>query len=298
LRRLVVAALASLLTSVGVAAPAAAAGYVSSAKVVIVVGATEGDTARYRGYADQAYAEAIKYTPNVIRVYSPNASWAKVQAAARGANVLLYYGHGNGWPSPYTYDPRYTTKDGMGLNAPTSPSDNKHVYYGEPYVKTLALAPNAIVLLGNLCYASGNSEPGKTAPTPSEARQRIDNYAAGFLAGNAEAVIADGHGGLVSYVRGLFTSGGTIVDMWSAAPNFHSHVFTFGSTRTPGYTAWSDPDTASAGFYRSLVTKPTLTTTAVTGVIPGTGSAQRSAVGHLVVPRPAPSPSPSASPVS
>ena len=26
-------------------------------------------------------------------------------------------GHGNGWPSPYTYDPNYTTKDGFGLNA-------------------------------------------------------------------------------------------------------------------------------------------------------------------------------------
>jgi hypothetical protein len=296
LRRLAAAALLSLLTTVGMSAPAAAAGYVSSAKVVIVVGATEGDTARYRGYADQAYAEAIKYTPNVIRIYSPNASWAKVQAAAKGANILLYYGHGNGWPSPYTYDPKYTTKDGMGLNAATSPSDSKHVYYGEPYVKTLDLAPNAIVLLGNLCYASGNSEPGNAAPTLSQARQRIDNYAAGFLAGNAEAVIADGHGGLVSYIRGLFTGGTTIVDMWKAAPNFHNHVFTFGSTRSPGYTAWSDPDTASAGFYRSLVTKPTLTTAAVTGVIAGNGSAQRSAVGNLVVTRPQPTSSPSASP--
>jgi hypothetical protein len=296
LRRLAAAALLSLLTTVGMTAPAAAAGYVSSAKVVIVVGATEGDTARYRSYADQAYVEAIKYTPNVIRVYSPNASWAKVQAAAKGANVLLYYGHGNGWPSPYTYDPKYTTKDGMGLNASTSPSDNKHVYYGEPYVRTLNLAPNAIVLLGNLCYASGNSEPGKAAPTLSQARQRIDNYAAGFLAGNAEAVIADGHGGLVSYVRGLFTSGTTVVEMWKSAPNFHNHVFAFGSTRSPGYTAWSDPDAVSSGFYRSLVTKPTLTTTAVTGVIGTTGSAQRSAVGNLVVTRPEPTEPPSPSP--
>ncbi|MGZ9161292.1 MAG: hypothetical protein ACXW4T_08990, partial [Candidatus Limnocylindrales bacterium] len=34
-------------------------------KVVIIVGATEGTTAKYIGYANEAYAEAIKYTSNV-----------------------------------------------------------------------------------------------------------------------------------------------------------------------------------------------------------------------------------------
>lgn len=286
MRRLTVAALFALLTTIGMAIPAAAAGYVSSAKVVIVVGATQGATSTYRSYADQAYAEAIKYTPNVVKVYSPNASWAKVKAAAAGANVFLYYGHGNGWPSPYTYDPEYTTKDGLGLNTPTKPSDNVHKYYGEPYVKALGLAPNAVVLLGNLCYASGNSEPGKPAPSPKVARERIDNYAAGFLAGSAEAVIADGHGSLVPYVRGLFTAGTSVVDMWKAAPNFHGNVVTFASQRTPGYTAWSDPDSPGIGYYRSLVTKSTLTTIAVTGVIPNNGPGQRSAVGTRVVGRP------------
>src|SRR5690349_24021967 len=39
------------------------------AKVAIVVGATHGTTPTYRKYADAAYAEAIKYTPNVVKVY-------------------------------------------------------------------------------------------------------------------------------------------------------------------------------------------------------------------------------------
>ena len=39
-------------------------------------------------------------------------------------------------------------------------------YYGEPYIATLDLAPNAIVLLHHLCYASGNSEPGRRRPDP------------------------------------------------------------------------------------------------------------------------------------
>ena len=230
---------------------------VSNAKVVIIVGATEGTTSTYRSYADQAYAEAIKYTSRVTKVYSPNATWSKVKAAVAGANIVLYYGHGNGWPSPYTYDPQYTTKDGMGLNDPTHLSDSVHKYYGEPSMAQLGLAPNAIVLLGNLCYASGNSEPGGTAPSVSVARQRIDNYAAGFLKGGARAVIADGHGGLISYIRGLFTSSRTIVDLWRSVPDYHGHVTAFASTRSPGYTAYSDPDTTSGGYYRSLVTKPT-----------------------------------------
>jgi flagellar hook assembly protein FlgD len=280
LRRLAAAALLAALTAFGSSGPAAAAVPISTAKVVIIVGATEGTTSTYRSYADQAYAEAIKYTSKVTKVYSPNATWTKVKAAVAGANIVLYYGHGNGWPSPYTYDPNYTTKDGMGLNDPTNPTDNVHKYYGEPSMATLGLAPNAIVLLGNLCYASGNSEPGGAAPTVTVARQRIDNYAAGFLKGGARAVIADGHGGLVSYIRGLFTTSQTIVDLWRSVPNYHGHESSFASTRSPGYTAYSDPDTTSGGYYRSLVTKPTITTTAVTQAVGDTGADPAS----LVVP--------------
>ena len=36
--------------------------------------------------ADVAYAEALRYTSNVVRVYSPNATWAKVKAAVVGAS--------------------------------------------------------------------------------------------------------------------------------------------------------------------------------------------------------------------
>ncbi len=271
MRRFAAVAVLVAISAFIVSAPASAAVPISSAKVVIIVGATEGSTSAYRSYADQAYAEAIKYTSKVTKVYSPNATWSKVKAAVAGANIVLYYGHGNGWPSPYTYDPKYTTKDGMGLNDPANLSDSVHKYYGEPSMATLGLAPNAIVLLGNLCYASGNSEPGQTAPTVTVARQRIDNYAAGFIKGGARAVIADGHGGLVSYIRGLFTTGQTIVDLWRSVPDFHNHVATFASTRSPGYTAYSDTDTATAGYYRSLVTKPTMTTTAVTNAVGDTG---------------------------
>ena len=280
MRRLAAAAFLAVLTVIGSIGSVAAAVPISTAKVVIIVGATEGSTSSYRSNADAAYAEAIKYTTRVTKVYSPNATWSKVKAAVAGANIVLYYGHGNGWPSPYTYDPSYTTKDGFGLNDPTNLSDNVHKYYGEPYMAQLGLAANAIVLLGNLCYASGNSEPGGTAPTVSVARQRIDNYAAGFIKGGARAVIADGHGSLVPYIRGLFTTGQTVINLWRSAPNYHAHETSFASSRSPGYTAFSDTDSTSAGYYRSLVTVPTMTTTAVTQAVGDTGADPAS----LVVP--------------
>jgi hypothetical protein len=285
LRNAVAAVAIALVAALGFAGPAAATTVqTSTAKVVIVVGATHGATATYRSYADQAYAEAIKYTPNVTKVYSPSATWAKVKAAAYNANILIYFGHGNGWPSPYTYDPTYSTKDGMGLNYDANGdgklTDYEMKYYGEPSMAQLHLAPNAIVLLHNLCYASGNSEPGNPEPKLSDAHLRIDNYAAGFLKGGARAVIADGHMGPPPYLAGLFTTGQSILGLWRSMPNVHGHEASFASTRSPGYVAYSDPETTSSGFYRSLVTAPAMTTTAVTNAVGDTGADPAS----LVVP--------------
>ncbi len=275
MRNLAAALAIALLTALGVASPAAAA-QTSTTKIVIVVGATHSATASYRADADSAYAEAIKYTPNVIKVYSPNATWTRVKAAAFNANILIYFGHGNGWPSPYPNDPTYSTKDGMGLNADLNGdgklSDYENKYYGEPYMAQLHLAPNAIVMLNHLCYASGNNESGVTPePTVSVARHRIDNYAAGFLKGGARAVLAEGHMGLEPYLRALFTTGQTIFNMWRTAPSFNGHASSFVSSRTPGYIDYSDSDYVGRGYYRSLVVMPGLTTTAATNAVGDTG---------------------------
>ena len=266
MRKAVAILILTLVAALGAFVPAASAmPAAAQPKVVIIVGATHGATAKYRTYADAAYAEARKYTTNVVKVYSPYATWTKVKAATVGASVVIYMGHGNGWPSPYTYDPLYTTKNGFGLNATSGAGDSNNKYYGEPYVRTLDLADDAIVLLHHLCYAAGNSEPGHAQPTVSVARQRLDNYAAGFLRAGASAVIADGHAGPVSYLRALFTTHQTIEQLWRTQPNANGHVATFASKRTPGATAFSDPDTATSGFYRSLVGDRNVTTSDILG---------------------------------
>jgi hypothetical protein len=241
----------ALVVSLGIAVPTASAA-LADTKVVIIVGATHGATAGYRADADQAYAEAIKYTSNVVKVYSPYATWDRVKAAVAGASVVIYMGHGNGWPSPYTFDPKYATKDGFGLNATYNAGDYNNKYYGEPSVATLDLAPGAIILLHHLCYASGNSEPGNPEPTVSVARQRADNYAAGFFKAGASAVIADGHSGAERYLRALFTTHQTIEQMWRTQSNANGNFASFSSVRTPGAMVTQDPMTPTSGFYRSV----------------------------------------------
>jgi flagellar hook assembly protein FlgD len=272
LRKIALALVAALLAGAGAFAPAAApaANAATNPKVAIIVGATHSVTPTYRSYANQIYAEAVKYTTNVVKVYSPNATWSKVKAAVNGASIIVYLGHGNGWPSPYTYDPNYTTKDGFGLNADLNGdgklSDNENKYYGEPYIDDLTPAPNAVVLLFHLCYASGNSESSSDNPTLSVAKQRVDNYGSAFLKAGARAVIANGHSHDPYYIRALFATKQTIEQYWRGAPDFRNHVLSYASTRRPGYTFLMDPDSAApSGYYRSIVGKMSLTTEQVTG---------------------------------
>jgi flagellar hook assembly protein FlgD len=269
LRKLATAAVSTLLGGLSLFAPIASPALAAAnPKVAIIVGATQAVTPSYRHDADQVYAEAIKYTTNVVKVYSPGATWAKVQAAVSGASIVVYLGHGNGWPSPYTFDPAYTTKDGFGLNADLNGdgklTDNENKYYGEPSIAKLKFAPNAVVLLFHLCYASGNSEPGNADPGLATAKQRVDNYASAFLKAGARAVIANGHSQDPYYIRALFTTRQSIDAYWRGAPDFHNHVATYTSSRSPGYTFQMDPE-STGKYYRSIAGKMSLNTVDVTG---------------------------------
>jgi flagellar hook assembly protein FlgD len=179
-------------------------------------------------------------------------------------------GHGNGFPSPYSTSPNPNTQNGMGLNATAGAGDSNTKYYGERFIANeVDLAPNAVVILSHNCYASGNSEPGRAEPSLSVARARIDNFAAGFLRAGARAVIAEGHSDPSFFIEQLFATHQTIEQIWRGGPRPHGNTFSFPSSRTPGFTAFSDPDSRSGstyrGFYRSLVAKPALTSDQVTG---------------------------------
>jgi hypothetical protein len=249
--------IAIVFAGVGLAAsptPADAAGI----KVVVVVGPVGSRTADYIYNAKKLAAQARSYGAVVYEVYSPYATWEKVRSVAQGANVFIYLGHGNGWPSPYAPFSR-ATKDGLGLNAYAGSSRNK--YYGEYYVDNyLNFAPNAVVILNRLCYASGNSEPGHGYPSKSTAIQRVDNYGAGFLRANAKAVFAEGINSAGYILYGLFKTklnAGQI--FWTSPAADGRYDFVFKSERTRPWHGVLDP-LGPSRYYRSLVGDFNLTT--------------------------------------
>lgn len=258
-----VAALVIAVTAIATAPVPAQAQAAYVPRVVIVVGPAGGATADYlrhaRDYAEQARAAGA----SVTSILAPRATWGRVVAAAQGANIFIYLGHGNGWPSPYgPYQGR--TKDGLGLNPYDGAPSSKVVYYGEDVIAAhIRLAPDAVVLLNRLCYASGNGEPGSPEPTWGTAVRRADNFAAGFLRAGAAAVLADGHTSLAYELPMLFGPSRSIAARWSADPDAKGHTRTFDSVRTPGFTVSLDPDRANSGFYRSLVTRADSATGAV-----------------------------------
>src|SRR5215212_6806139 len=175
-------ALFAMLPGVAVAAP--------QPKVVLIVGPAGAATERYRERAEAAAKVAEKHTSNVVRVYSPNATWPAVKNALHGAAIVVYLGHGNGWPSRYRDSLFGGSQNGFGLNPVAGGGDDAHQYFGEDRIAAeVTLGRNAVVLLHHLCYASGNTEPGLPEGTAAQARERVDNYAAGFIAAGAGAVV-------------------------------------------------------------------------------------------------------------
>ena len=182
--------LSLVVTATTASAPEAQA---ATRKVVIVVGPVGLRHGRLQDSARTSSPRRLAATaPRSVEIYSPYATWARVRDAARGANLLIYLGHGNGWPSPYCPF-RRPDKDGMGLNASLWHGNSNTKYYGETYMAKLALAPHAVVVLNRLCYASGNNEWGAGNPTRATAIKRVDNYGVPASSGaGAQAVFASG----------------------------------------------------------------------------------------------------------
>lgn len=254
LRATVVALLIALAGTTGAVAPAAAAARVP--KVALIVGPVGSITDTYRTLANEAAAEAQAAGAEVVKVYSPDATWPAVKQAVNGASIIVYLGHGNGWPSPYRNSLYPPTQNGFGLNPVAGDGDDAHQYFGEQSIARLRPAANAVVILSHLCYASGNSEPGLPEGTSGDAIQRVDNYATGFLAAGARAVVAEAWMGPAYYVRSLLRGNSSIEQIWREAPtNNGRHSIVTASTRTSGYTLRLDPRHAGSGFTRSLVSR-------------------------------------------
>ena len=229
-------------------------------KAVFIVGPTDGLTNSNLADAEALAKEAELWGMDVRRVFFPNATWENVLAHIQGANLVVYMGHGYGWPSPYTAKMTESRQNGMGLNSFVGSGPSQYTYYGATKLKeSVVLAPNALVFLNHLCYSAGNGEAGMDIPTWDVARQRVDNMANGWLASGAKAVFAYGSQSYIRTIRALMSTDSTIEDIFKipgAEPRYYHGWIgwdprKFDSVRTPGATNFMDPDPKS-GFYRAV----------------------------------------------
>jgi flagellar hook assembly protein FlgD len=241
-------------------------------KAVFIVGPTGSLTDMDLTDAEQLAEVAESYGMDVRRVFWPHATWANVLANIQGANLVVYMGHGYGWPSAYTKTLTESRQDGMGLNTTDGSGKNAYTYYGANLLKEYVhLAPNAIVFLNHLCYSAGNAEPGMAFPTWDVAQQRVDNMAAGWLGTGAKTVFAYGEQLFVKALKGLFdtTTDYDMEDLFRIAPpagksgEYWGWVGAdprkFNSVRTPGATNFLDPDPTKDGWYRAVTGDLTMT---------------------------------------
>jgi hypothetical protein len=246
-------------------------------KAVVIVGPSgASETSANLAQAEEFAARAESYRMDVRRVFYPHATWKRLLANIDGANLVVYFGHGNGWPSPYPPFQEHS-KDGFGLDSRDGGGPDDVTYYGADYIRrSVSLAPNAVVILSHLCYSAGNAEPGMPIPTLDIASQRVDNTASGFLAAGAAAVFAYATGSITPILDGLFGAANDTIDQIFMAGGRHSRPYY-------GYTGWNDAYVASvrtngaqshldpgrdAGFLR-----------AVTGILSMTAADWRAAAG-------------------
>jgi flagellar hook assembly protein FlgD len=240
-------------------------------KAVIVAGPVHSLTDRYKGYARAIADAAAAQGMEVIRIFHPNATKARVKKHANGANLFVYVGHGNGWPSAFAPF-QENTKNGLGLNPddPALRTTYNVDYKGANWLRAnIELAPNAVVILSHLSYASGNASSGMPIPTRSVAVERVDNFANGFLSIGARVVWALGWQPGADVVDALhredatmdaifmtrYRSGVNPLNGWIGHdPGYYASV------RIPGATIHIDPD-PSYGFLRGITGDLAFTTT-------------------------------------
>jgi len=249
-------------------------------KAVIIVGPTHSATDTYLSEGEILAQAAESHGMDVRRLFHPNATWDNVMANIDGANLVVYMGHGYGWPSPYPpFREQY--QDGIGLNPYAGGAKNNVKYYGAKWLReNWHLAPNAIVFLNHLCYAAGNGEPGMSKPSWEVARQRVDNMASGYLAAGARAVFAYSWQKFARTLNQLFTTNATIEEIFKT-PGSRPRAYYgwigadprwFDSVRTPGAQNLLDPDPAD-GFLRAVSGDLSMTAGQWQGIEPGTWTA-------------------------
>jgi hypothetical protein len=243
---------------------------VARPKAVFIVGPEEALTPGNLEEAETMAVQAEAAGMDVRRVFHPYATWENVLDEIQGASLVAYLGHGYGYPSN-SNELNEKSQDGMGLNTVDAGADDDVTYHGATALRqSVRLAPHAVVILLHGCYTAGNGELGTPIPTVDVARERVDNYASGWLAVGAGAVFGYQWGTRWNFSDALVNSESTIDLLFTEQ---HEHIgwndLYFDSVRTLGAASHLDPEPAD-GYLR-----------AVTGDLAMTTAEWRSGAGQL-----------------
>ncbi|MDQ4036034.1 MAG: cell wall-binding repeat-containing protein [Chloroflexota bacterium] len=181
--RIAAAAVAAITLSMAVLVAGPAPAAAAAPKVAIIVGPVAGLTDTYRSMANEVATAATAAGATVVKAYSPSATWANVKAAVNGAKVIVYFGHGNGYPNPYGSSELTDRSNGWGLNRTTTNGD------GDSWSTTMAYCGEK-ALLGTLTstdgthqwnYCGGKTNTDGIAPAPGFTMVYAQaHYAPGF----------------------------------------------------------------------------------------------------------------------
>lgn len=200
-------------------------------KVAIIVGPTGSLTSYYRSSANEVAEAALAAGATVAKAYSPRATWSRVKNAVDGASVIVYFGHGNGFPSPYSGTENTDRVNGWGLNRTTQNGHGDNwsktmVYCGEKallgtltasdgaaqrqYCKNgpITPAPGFVMVYAQAHYAPGFGERyqhSDPVPSRSKAQQRVRNYSYPVLQLGASAFFATAYGDADEIVNRVLT---------------------------------------------------------------------------------------------
>jgi hypothetical protein len=133
----------------------------------------------------------------VERLYHPQATWDRVRSAAHGADLLVYYGHGNGHGWMGETDP--ASINGLCL---TNPHDPNAIWAGPGVpggnandLAGLGLGPNGMVVLVHTCYSAGSSAADREPVDYATAITRVRSYAQAFFRAGAGCYVATNYEG-------------------------------------------------------------------------------------------------------
>jgi hypothetical protein len=217
--------------------------------VAIIVGPVGSMTSGYRNSANRVAEAATAAGATVAKAYSPNATWRNELAAVDGASVVVYFGHGNGYPNPYGSVELTDRTNGWGLNRTTSNGDSDNwsstlAYCGEKALLgtltssdgavqrqycsggPITPAPGFTMIYAQAHYAPGfgerytESDPNTTL---SQARARVKNYSTPILRLGAGGYIATAYSDAHEIVsRVLNQPAATYGDIFRAGDGYSS----------------------------------------------------------------------------